>query len=454
LLILAGSAFKNVIQPPRSNGSMKILIIGAGGFIGGHLARCLIASGQHVICGGRNIGALQQQFPGSTVVAVDYARDTLDDWCNRLEGVDVVINAAGLVRDHRRNPMEAVHIQGPQTLLQGCLSVGVKRLIHLSALGVGQGGQTRYQQTKGVAEQAFEAIDSSSLEWCILRPSLVAGQGGASTAMLAALAVLPRLPRLGAGEWQIQPVHVSDLAALVVGLVSQSSPLPKQLDVVGPEVMTTDALLQTFRQWLGLKPGVFVSVPEPLLNLFAAVGEWLADGPANREVLTMLRAGNVGDVQPMTQVLGRLPQPLGLAMAQQPARRDDRQSARLYFLGRPLRWSLGLMWLITGLLSFGIYPVTESQRLLAQVGLVGLPAMTALYGAAVLDLILGTLLLLGWRPVAVGTAQLALMTAFSLIAIGLPAEYWLHPFAPLIKNLPLLAATAVMMALEAEVSDV
>lgn len=329
----------------------------------------------------------------------------------------------------------------------------IESLIHLSALGVGRGGKTRYQRTKGAAEQAFEPIDPGTLEWCILRPSLVVGPGGASTAMLAALAALPGLPRLGRGEWQVQPVHVSDLAALVAGLVSQPSRLPRHLDVVGPEVMTTDALLQAFRQWLGLKPGGFVNVPEPLLKLFAAVGERLADGPANREVLAMLRDGNVGDVQPMTEILGRSPVRLGIAMAQQPVCRDDRQSARLYFLGRPLRWSLGLMWLITGLLSVGIYPVTESQQLLAQVGLIGLPAMLALYGAAALDLVLGVLLLVGWRPVAVGMIQMGLMAAFTLIAIGLPAEYWLHPFAPLVKNLPLLAATAVMMAIEAEVPD-
>jgi hypothetical protein len=72
----------------------------------------------------------------------------------------------------------------------------------------------------------------------------------------------------------------------------------------------------------------------------------------------------------------------------------------------------------------------------------------ALFGAAALDTLLGALLLIGWRPVAVGAAQLAAMAAFTLLAAWLPAEYWLHPFAPLLKNLPIAAATLVMMALE------
>ena len=65
------------------------------------------------------------------------------------------------------------------------------------------------------------------------------------------------------------------------------------------------------------------------------------------------------------------------------------------------------------------------------------------------DLTLGLLLLAHWRPVPVGAAMLASMLVFSLIAIGLPAEYWLHPFAPILKNLPIAAATLAMMAMEA-----
>jgi hypothetical protein len=122
--------------------------------------------------------------------------------------------------------------------------------------------------------------------------------------------------------------------------------------------------------------------------------------------------------------------------------------ARLYFLRPVLRICLALMWIATGLVSFGLYPLAKSYELMAQIGVTGLPADVALYGAAALDLTLGVLLLVRWRPVLVGAAQLAAMAAFTLLALGLPAEYWLHPFAPLVKNLPIAAATLVMMTLE------
>jgi uncharacterized membrane protein YphA (DoxX/SURF4 family) len=113
-----------------------------------------------------------------------------------------------------------------------------------------------------------------------------------------------------------------------------------------------------------------------------------------------------------------------------------------------LRISLALMWIATGILSFGLYPVSKSYALMEQIGLTGAPAYIALFGAAALDTLLGLLLMIRWRPRLIGAAQLATMAAFTLLALGLPAEYWLHPFAPLLKNLPIAAATLVMMALE------
>jgi hypothetical protein len=88
--------------------------------------------------------------------------------------------------------------------------------------------------------------------------------------------------------------------------------------------------------------------------------------------------------------------------------------------------------------------------LLAAIGVTGAPAAVALYGGAALDLILGALLLIGWRPVLVGLLQLASMAIFTLLATGLGGEYWLHPFAPILKNIPIAAAILIMIALEAQ----
>lgn len=411
----------------------RVVIIGGTGFIGRHLAVALTEAGHEVAALGRT--------------DLDLARDDDAAMAACITGRDVVINAAGLVRGRGANTMEAVHAEGAGRLFRACARALVGRLIHISALGASAGGLTAYQRSKGQAEDMLATMHK--LDWCVLRPSVVIGQGGASTAVLTALAALPLPPRIGPGNWRVQPIHVEDLADLVVRLVGHGGELPRSIDVVGPQSMTTDTLIATLRSWLGLPPGNFLPVPERALTAAAAIGERLMDGPLNRDILAMLKAGNTADPAPVTAALGRPPRPLAAALARHPATEADRRYARLFFPRPVLRWSLGLLWVITGLLSFGLYPVADSHRMLAEIGLHGLAADLALHGGAALDLALGMLLLAHWRPVAVGAAMLASVAAFTLIAAALPAEYWLHPFAPILKNLPIAAATLTMMALEA-----
>lgn len=102
-----------------------------------------------------------------------------------------------------------------------------------------------------------------------------------------------------------------------------------------------------------------------------------------------------------------------------------------------MRYTLAAVWLVTGLLSLGIFPQQESLKLLEQVGLRGDAALVALYGAVSMDLTLGILTLarpcrLLWR------AQATLVLAYSVIIACCLPEYWLHPFGPVLKNLPIL----------------
>jgi hypothetical protein len=115
-----------------------------------------------------------------------------------------------------------------------------------------------------------------------------------------------------------------------------------------------------------------------------------------------------------------------------------------------LRLALALLWLWTGIVSLGLYPLQDSYALLDRVGLHGALATIALYGAAALDLALGVLTLVAapaWRR-WVWLAQLALVGCYTvLITLFLP-DYWLHPYGPISKNLPVVAAIALLWALE------
>ena len=104
---------------------------------------------------------------------------------------------------------------------------------------------------------------------------------------------------------------------------------------------------------------------------------------------------------------------------------------------KAIRVVIATIWMVTGILSLGIYPEAESMKLLAAVGLGGEIAVVALYGSALLDLMMGVLTLA--RPsIWLWRTQAALILIYSaIITVCLP-QFWLHPFGPILKNLPIL----------------
>lgn len=430
---------------------MRILIVGAGGFVGRHLLPRLTEGGDTPVAAGRDPRRLQRLFPGMDFLTCDMARDTAEDWRPRLTGIDAVVNLAGLIRDGA-GAFEAVHERGAQALFDACLAVGVRRVIQLSALGADETGTSRYHRSKKAADDHLAALDPTGqrLDWAILRPSLIIGRGGASTEMLCALAAAPLPLRLGPGIWRVQPIHIDDVIDVIIRLLHHTPPFARRLDLMGPDPMTTDGVTQALRDWLGLRPAPFLPLPRALLTLGAVLGDRFGLGPASRDSLSMLAAGNVGDDGPMRAILGRPARALPAALARHPAMAGDRWRARMLPLAMPLRLLLAVIWIWTGIVSMGLYPVADSYALLAPLGLTGLSATIALYTGAVLDLLLGLALLCRWQPVAVGAAQLVLMTGYTiLISLYLP-DLWLHPFGAITKNLAVAGATLVMMAMEAD----
>ena len=211
---------------------MRVLVLGAGGFIGGRVCAGLLARGHDVVPCGRDAAALRRRFPGRLAMAADLARDGARDWLPRLAGLDAVVQAAGALGGP---DLEAVHARGPAALFDACAAAGVARLVQVSALGAGPGAPSRFHRTKRDADEhllrlraAAEAAGGGGGRggWCVLRPSLVVGRGGRSTALFAALAALPRPPRLGPGTWRVQPLHVEDLARAVAELLEAPAPVP------------------------------------------------------------------------------------------------------------------------------------------------------------------------------------------------------------------------------------
>jgi uncharacterized protein YbjT (DUF2867 family) len=420
---------------------MRVLITGATGFIGRALAGALEARGHTVVRAGRSASAdLQADF-----ASVPDRRW----WQPHLADIDVVVNAVGILREDGAQTFEALHARAPAELFAACSAAGVPRVIQVSALGADEQAQSRYHLSKKAADDALRGQPLRSS--VIVQPSLVYGAEGSSAALFNKLAALPVLPFPDAGRMAVQPVHVDDVVAGLVALVEEpGTRAAETVPFTGPSAMTLAQYLADLRTSLGFGPRQrVVGLPPALFLASASVAGHLPGSMLDRETAGMLLRGNTAPCDAFAAVLGRLPRPASAFVTprEMPALRIQ---AVLDLWLPVLRSAIALVWIWTGIVSFGVYPVQDSYELLARVGLYGAAATFALYGAAVLDLALGVLTWLSparWRG-AVWAAQLALIGAYTLlITIFLP-EYWLHPYGPILKNLPMMAAIALLWALE------
>lgn len=424
----------------------RILIVGANGFIGQTLLQHLHAAGHQVTACVRNTRRYRPAHHTINVIAADYTTHTrAAQWLPLVQGFDVVINAVGIIREQGASTFEQIHTRGPKALFEAAVSAGVKQIIQISALGSDASAQTPFHLSKRDADDHLAALEC---DWLILRPSLIYGSGCKSATLFKAVAALPLIPIAGSGNQPVQPVAVEDLARIVQSFIDGQIEPRQRIDVVGARAMTVREMLGHYRHWLGLSAPRFIAIPERLsLWLAHHLGLFGIAAPGN-ETLVLLRRGNTSDAALLRQQTGITTLAMDTALQRSPAQQPDRWHARLYFLHPVLRITLGLMWLWTALVSAGLYPIEKSMALLAAVGLDGTQAFAALVSATLLDLMLGLALLLKRHVKAAAWLQITAMATYSLIiACALP-DYWLHPFGPLIKNLPLIVATLMLIAME------
>jgi uncharacterized protein YbjT (DUF2867 family) len=411
-----------------------VLLTGASGFIGSRLSAALARKGCRVVAVSHRAGQ----------VVGDFTKDIFPgDWTPRLQGVDVVINAVGIIRELGQQTFRRLHTEAPIALFQACAAAGVRRIVQISALGA-EGGNTAYFRSK---READEFLMTSSLDWCIARPALIYGLNGGSAQLFDMLASLPIIPTPGSGSQIIQPVHIDDVIAALVQLAIRRPSVRQIVPIVGGRALALRDFLLSLRRQMGLRSTVVVPVPIALMRVGAMAGDAVGSPILGRDTLTMLGAGNTGDAQPLAELLGRPPRDVD-DFIEPHAANVVRTAAQARWLLPLLRFSIAIVWLWTGAVSAGLYPVESSYELLARTGLTGLPATIALYGAALLDFALG-IATLAWRERRLlWLIQIALILSYSAIILFRLPEFWLHPYGPLLKNVPMLAAIYLLYVLE------
>lgn len=430
---------------------VRILLTGANGFIGGQLLAELRARGHEVVAAVRDPEALRRKLPGIEAIAVDFNRDTsVEDWRPRLEGIDAVINCAGVLHGGRGQDIEAIHAATPIALFEACVAAGVRRVIQISAISADADVGTEYALTK---KHADDYLRSLSIDWTVLRPSLVYGDGSyGGTSALRGLAGLPLVsPLVSDGTAAFRPLHIEDLVETVARVLEGERFARQTLEPVGPEIVSLRELVADYRAWLGLKPAIEIPIPLPIMKFAARLADVAGGGPLGSTSLRQLLAGNVGrePAGVFARAIGFVPRSLKVMLARRPAQTQDVWHARLYFLRPVLRVALAFMWLgsaVVGLLA----PVSSYAVVDAALTTLGLPARALAVAFSMLDLLIAAALLVRWNVRLLTVIQLIVVAGYTAVLTVLAPALWLDPFGALLKNLPILVAIGAWAVLEEE----
>jgi NADH dehydrogenase len=187
-----------------------------------------------------------------------------------VAGCDAVVNLVGILHEGRSGDFRRAHLTLTEQCIAACKHHGVRRYLHMSALGAGPSAPSEYQRTKGEAEQRVVAAQASGLETTIFRPSVIFGDGDSFLTLFARLLALAPFVPLGSPGARFQPVWVEDVADAFVAALDLPQTAGQCYDLVGPDVFTLRELVQLVGKVTGNERPV-VGLPDGLSRLQARV---------------------------------------------------------------------------------------------------------------------------------------------------------------------------------------
>lgn len=279
--------------------SRRVLVSGGTGFVGGALVPKLVEHGYRVrvLARGRS-RSLRIAKPDVEIVSGDVTKPK--SLPQALEGIEVVIHLVGIIVEKGESTFEKVHYQGTGYLVEAAKALGVKRFLHMSALGSRPDAIARYHKTKFQAE---ELLRQSGLGFTIFRPSIILGPNSEFVSLFATLARLSPLlviPRVREGR--LQPIWIGDVADCFLQAIEKKETLGETYELGGPEKLSLRQIVERISSIIGRKRPV-LEVPMGLVQLGAKLSEALLPNPrVTREQLLMLKEDNSCDMQEVLKV--------------------------------------------------------------------------------------------------------------------------------------------------------
>jgi uncharacterized protein YbjT (DUF2867 family) len=427
---------------------MRVLITGAYGLIGSACLGRLRLAGHEVVGAGRNVAEARRRFPYARWVLADFKDlTTPDSWHQLLLGVDAVVNCVGALQNGVRDDLRCVHVDAPAALFTACSQKGIRRVVHISAVGAAPRGATAFARTKGETESDLAARD---LDWIILRPGLVLGHGVyGGTALLRAASGVPFVTLIPAAK-PIHIVAIEDVAETVAWALRPNAPARVTLDLAHPEPKTLEVIIAGYRGWLGLRPRPVITVPSLLTNVTTNVADalsWLGwRSPMRTAAIRQLALGVNGNPAGWIATTGIAPKSLDDVLAVSPATVQDRWFARLYLVKPLAIGALAAFWIMSGLIALG--PGWDGAKLILR--LAGANAMTATIAVSIgaaIDVILGLAIMIRRTCRAALIAMLAVSLVYVAAATIATPHLFVDPLGSILKIFPIMVATLFVLSI-------
>jgi len=294
---------------------MKVAILGATGFVGSYIVDALVAAGhtpRPLVRPGSEQKLRHRDrceiVPGDVADAEAVAR--------LMAGADAAIYNIGIIRDFPDQGItfEAMHYEGAVRAIDAARDAGVRRFVLMSANGVKPDG-VPYQATKYRAEEHLRA---SGLDWTIFRPSVVFGDPRGLMefcTQLTAEMIAPPVPAplfhdgvlpSGAGQFQLSPVFVEDVAQCFVRSLEAPGTIGKVYPLGGPDTLSWKAIIDTLAEVAG-KRKIKLPAPTGVVKAVASMFDRFEWFPVTRDQIRMLMEGNAADGSEAFRTLGITP---------------------------------------------------------------------------------------------------------------------------------------------------
>ena len=289
---------------------MKVAVIGATGFVGSHLVPHLVEAGHEVVAISRDGRHLPEWRDSVETRAADV---TDDDLSAALAGADGAVHLAAIPRETGGRRFADVNVGGTRRVVEAAGRIGVRRFVHLSVMGVVDDPKLAYLHSKWLGE---EAVRASSLEWVVLRPSLMFGIGDGffnlvKTTLRWWSPGIVAIP--GDGSTRFQPLSVDDLAIAVAASLTDEDRAGATYELGGPAWVTYREIVDAVMAATGMRR-LKVGVPTPLISgLTAVTDRILPVFPVSHDQIGSMSRPNFTELDAFERAFGVAPRPMDLS---------------------------------------------------------------------------------------------------------------------------------------------